>query len=98
MRKINYPLQKQIVMQNHIYYIKFALKFADMQVPELVAEFNSNVQNKGWSSMRAYHDQALLDEFFLRGIETKEVYNGEKISFAHPIRYNLLENKLILFK
>ena len=51
-------------MQQHIYYIKFALHFADMQIPELVTVFNAQVQSRGWSSMRAYHDQALLDEFF----------------------------------
>ena len=51
-------------MQQHIYYIRFALRFADMQIPELVTLFNALVQNRGWSSMRAYHDQALIDEFF----------------------------------
>ena len=45
-------------MQQHIYYIRFALRFADMQIPELVSAFNAQVQNQGWSSMRAYHDQA----------------------------------------
>ena len=44
------------IMQNHIYYIRYALRFADMQIPELVTVFNSQVQNRGWSSMRAYHD------------------------------------------
>ena len=51
-------------MQQNIYYIKFALRFADMQIPELVTVFNAQVQSRGWSGMRAYHDQALLDEFF----------------------------------
>ena len=36
-------------MQNHIYYIRYALRFADMQIPELVTVFNSQVQNRGWS-------------------------------------------------
>ena len=51
-------------MQQHIYYIRFALRFADMQIPELLTLFNAQVQSRGWSSMRAYHDQALIDEFF----------------------------------
>ena len=34
---------KQKVMQQHIYYIKFALRFADMQIPELVNIFGVNV-------------------------------------------------------
>ena len=82
-------------MQQHIYYIKFALRFADMQVPEFVTVFNSQVQNRGWSSMRAYHDHALIDEFQRRGIDTSAVYDGNAISFAHTVRYELPDNKLI---
>ena len=82
-------------MQQHIYYIKFALRFADMQIPELVTVFNAQVQNRGWSSMRAYHDLALLDEFQRRGINTTAVFDGETISFAYPIRYDMTGNRLI---
>ncbi len=82
-------------MQNHIYYIKFALRFADMQIPELVAVFNSNVQNKGWSSMRAYHDQALIDEFNNRGIDVSAVSDGKSVSFGHHVGYDLENNKLV---
>ena len=38
-----YSLQKQKVMQQHIYYTKYALQFADMQIPELVTVFNRQV-------------------------------------------------------
>ena len=82
-------------MQQHIYYIRYALQFADMQIPELVTVFNAQVQNRGWSSMRAYHDQALIDEFHRRGIDTTAVTGRNTISFAHPIRYDLPDNKLI---
>ena len=82
-------------MQNHIYYIKFALQFADMQIPELVNVFNSQVQNKGWSSMRAYHDKALIDEFQNRGLDVSAVYDGKAISFARHIAYDLGNNKLV---
>ena len=91
----NNKLQNIKVMQQNIYYIRFALQFADMQIPELVNVFNGQVQNRGWSSMRAYHDQALLDEFQRRGTDTSAVYNGRSISFAHPVRYELPDNKLI---
>jgi len=83
-------------MQQHIYYIKFALLFADMQISELVTVFNAQVQSRGWSSMRAYHDQALLDEFQRRGINTAAVYDGKAIIFTHPVRYELSENKLTI--
>ena len=82
-------------MQQHIYYIKFALRFADMQIPELLTVFNAQVQNRGWSSMRAYHDQALLDEFQRRGIDTTAVTGRKTISFAHPVRYDITGNRLI---
>lgn len=70
-------------MQNHIYYIRYALRFANMQIHELVSVFNSQVQNRGWSSMRAYHDQALIDEFQRRGIDTSAITDGHTITFAH---------------
>lgn len=83
-------------MQQHIYYIKFALRFAGMQIPELVTVFNAQVQSRGWSCMRAYHDQALIDEFQRRGIDTTAVTNGETIFFAHPVRYDMTDNRLIV--
>ena len=82
-------------MQQHIYYIRYALRFADMQIPELVTLFNAQVQNRGWSSMRAYHDQALIDEFQRRGIDTTAVCDGKVISFTHSVRYEIPDNKLI---
>ena len=82
-------------MQQHIYYIRFALRFADMQIPELVTVFNAQVQNRGWSSMRAYHDQALINELQRRAVDVSAVSDGRTISFAHPVRYDLPDNKLI---
>ena len=81
-------------MQDHIYYMKYALQFADMQIPELVTVFNHQVDNPGWTGMRAYHDQALIDEFLHRGIDVSTVYDGKTIIFAHPVRYNLSNNQL----
>ena len=83
-------------MQQHIYYIKFALQFADMQIAELVNVFNSQINLRGFTSMRAYHDAALMDEFQRRGIDTTCVHDGHSISFAHPIAYDISQNKLVL--
>ena len=83
-------------MQQHIYYIKFALQFADMQIAELVNVFNSQVNLRGFTSMRAYHDAALIDEFQRRGIDTTCVHDGHSLSFAHPIAYDISLNKLVL--
>ena len=82
-------------MKQDIYYIRYALRFAGMQIPELITIFNAQVQSRGWSSMRAYHDQALIDEFQHRGIDVLAIYDGKTISFAHPVRYDLPDNKLI---
>jgi len=83
-------------MQQHIYYIRHALQFADMQIPELLTVFNHQVGNTGWTGMRAYHDQALIDEFLRRGIDVSAVYNDNKLSFARPVRYDIAENRLAL--
>ena len=83
-------------MQQHIYYIRHALQFADMQIPELLTVFNHQVDNTGWTGMRAYHDQALIDEFLRRGIDVSAVYNDNKLSFARPVRYDIAENRLAL--
>ena len=83
-------------MKQHVYYIKYALQFADMQIPELVNEFNAQVQSRAWSSMRAYHDQALIDELQRRGIDVSAVSDGHTISFTRHIKYDLGNNKLIV--
>ena len=85
---------KQNVMQDHIYYTKYALQFADMQILELVTVFNQQVGNTGWTGMRAYHDQALIDEFQRRGIDVSAVFDGKAISFAHPVGYDIANNRL----
>lgn len=81
-------------MQQSIYYIKFALQFADMQITELINNFNRQVGNQGWSSMRAYHDHALIDEFQRRGIDVSAIYDGKFISFTKPVTYNITNNIL----
>ena len=81
-------------MQQHIYYTKYDLQFADMQIPELVTVFNHQVGNTGWTDMRAYHDQSLIDEFLRRGIDVSAFYDGKTISFAHSVRYDIADNRL----
>jgi hypothetical protein len=46
--------------------------------------------------MRAYHDQALIDEFQRRGINVSAVSDGKTISFAHPVKYDIEGNSLIV--
>ena len=86
------------IMQQHIYYTKYALQFADMQIPELVNTFNTLIGNRGWTSMRSYHDQALIDEFQRRGIDITTICDGKAISFANPIQYDILGNRLVAIR
>ena len=58
-------------------------------------QLSTKVQSRAWSNMRAYHDQALIDEFQRRGIDVSAVYDGKVLSFAHSVRYDLPDNKLI---
>ena len=46
--------------------------------------------------MRAYHDQALIDEFKHRGIDTSVINDGSNISFAHPIAFDIETNKIVV--
>jgi hypothetical protein len=66
-----------------------------MQIPELVTVFNHQVGNTGWTGMRTYHDQALIDEFQRRGIDVSAVYNGKAITFVHTVRYDTEDNRLV---
>ena len=59
-------------MQQHIYYTKYALQFADMQIPELVTVFNRQI------------------------IDVSAVYAGKAISFAHPVGYDIANNRLAI--
>ena len=81
-------------MQQHIYYLKYALQFADMQIPELVTVFNHQVGNTGWTGMRAYHDQALIDEFLRRSVDVSAVYDGNTLDFTKRVTYDIANNKL----
>jgi hypothetical protein len=60
------------------------------------AVFNAQVQSRAWSNMRAYHDQALIDEFRRRGIDVSAIYDGKSINFAHSVRYDIADNRFVV--
>ena len=82
-------------MVNHVYYIKFALQFADMKIGQLVSEFNRQAGINAWTSMRAYHDKALIDEFQNRAIDLSPITTDGNISFKQKVFFDLQSNKLI---
>ena len=45
---------------NNSFYNDFAARFAASTLPSLVRSFNSQVGKRGFNSVRAAHDQALI--------------------------------------
>ena len=80
---------------NNSFYNDFAARFAACTLTSLVETF-SQVGNRGFNSMRAAHDKALIDELVRRGIDVSAVFDGTTISFAHHV--GLDNNSLVVRK
>ena len=80
---------------NNSFYNDFAARFAATTLTSLVESFNSQVGNRGFNSMRAAHDRALIDELVRRGIDVSVVFDGTTISFAHYVE---LDNNSLVIK
>lgn len=93
MWKIIYNFKNNVKMEKFL--SQFASQFAEASIEKLVQSFNSQVGNRGWSSMRAAHDQALMAEFVRRGIDVSAVDNGLAISFAHRVVIDKSAMKLV---
>ena len=81
---------------NNSFYNDFAAHFAASTLPSLVRSFNSQVGNRGFNSMRAAHDRALIDELVRCGIDVSAVFDGTAISFAHHVELD--NNSLVIRK
>ena len=81
---------------NNSFYNDFAARFAASTLPSLVESFNSQVGNRGFNSVRAAHDKALIDELVRRGIDVSAVFDGTVISFAHHVELD--NNSLVIRK
>lgn len=82
-------------MLQNSYYKEFAQQFAGKSFSELVTLFNSEVGNRGWVSMRAWYDCALIDEFRRRNINLSAISDGPSVSFAHHVKYDECHHKLV---
>lgn len=78
------------------FYNDFAARFAASTLTSLVESFNSQVGNRGFTSARAAHNKALIDEFVRRGIDVSAVYDGTALSFAHHVELD--NNRLVIKK
>ena len=81
---------------NNSLYNEFAARFAAGTLTSLVESFNSQVGKRGFNSVRAAYDQALIDELVRRGIDVSAVFDGTAISFAHHV--GLDNNSLVIRK
>lgn len=81
---------------NNSLYNEFAARFAASTLPSLVESFNSQVGNRGFTSARAAHNKALIDEFVRRGIDVSAVYDGTATSYAHHVELD--NNRLVIRK
>lgn len=81
---------------NNSLYNEFAARFAASTLTSLVESFNSQVGNRGFTSARAAHDQALIDELVRRGIDVSAVFDGTALSFAHLVELD--NNRLVIKK
>lgn len=81
---------------NNSFYNDFAARFAVSTLTSLVRSFNSQVGNRGFNSVRAAHDKALIDELVRRGIDVSAVFDGTALFFAHHVELD--NNRLVIKK
>lgn len=81
---------------NNSLYNEFAARFAASTLTSLVESFNSQVGNRGFTSARAAHNKALIDEFVRRGIDVSAVYDGTATFYVHHVELD--NNRLVIRK
>lgn len=81
-------LYEQFILQ------RFRCAFRSQYTPFTCQSFNSQVGKCGFNSVRAAHDQALIDELVRRGIDVSAVFDGTALSFAHHVELD--NNRLVI--
>lgn len=70
------------------YFDNLQKDMANRSVESLVEEFNQQVGNTGWTSIRGVHDSVLIDTLIAKGVDVSAVYDGVTISFERKISLN----------
>lgn len=70
------------------YFDDLQKEMANRSVEALVEEFNQQVGNTGWTSIRGVHDSVLIDTLIAKGVDVSAVYDGVTISFERKISLN----------
>ena len=77
------------------YFDELQEEMANKSVEELVEEFNQQVGNTGWTSIRGVHDSVLIDTLIAKGVDVSAVYDGVDISFKRKIKLNEDKTRVI---
>ncbi|UKK66877.1 hypothetical protein L6466_02845 [Prevotella communis] len=77
------------------YYDNLQKEMANKSVEALVEEFNKQVGNTGWTSIRGLHDSILIDTLIAKGVDVSAVYDGVDISFKRKISLNEDKTRVI---
>ena len=91
-----YSLKRILSMETNISNHDFAARFLTASIQELVDIFNQSVGNRGWSSVRAVHDQLLIQEFKRRGIDISAIHEGNTTSFTNKVVYDETHRRLLI--
>ena len=83
-------------METNISNHDFAARVLTASIQELVDIFNQSVGNRGWTSMRAVHDQILIDEIIRRGIDVSAIHKGNTTNFSRKVVYDETQQKLLI--
>ena len=68
------------------YFDELKESMAKRSVESLVEEFNQQVGNTGWTSIRGVHDSVLIDTLIAKGVDVSAIYDGVEISFAEKMQ------------
>ena len=78
------------------YFDNLQKEMANKSIESLVEEFNQQVGNTGWTSIRGVHDSVLIDTLIEKGVDVSAVYDGCVISIKRKIKLNEDKTKVIL--
>lgn len=77
------------------YYNKLKENMEKRSIESLIEEFNQQVGNTGWTSIRGIHDSVLIDTLIAKGVDVSAVYDGVNISFKKKVSLNETRTKII---
>ena len=70
------------------YFEELKENMAKRSVESLIVEFNQQVGNSVFTSIRDLHDSVLIDTLIEKGIDVSAIYDGATISFDHKVKLN----------